>query len=323
MNYEDEKFIKVYTRDTAAWLALPWQCRGLMLEISRKMPQLTGELSLGRKGLETLAALLRADWAEIEPFIRELIADGRIVYDEEQQLIRDPQHVERQTAIASTARRSQDYRERVQATKPQRKPRKTKEKVAVTQRHADATQHHAESLLDETRLDQTRTDESENARARELPSDGVVRSDLPLLDDARAKYDTIAAMRRLDTPVEDTWLAFCGHHAGALFGGRDGIMGKFQKWLIDQAKRDEKERHARREREDREAKRDATFAARFPPKSDVAPMTPYKLRTRADDTPEPTAAERAEAQRLAAAAGLSFLDSAAANDTPKPTGTDE
>lgn len=319
MNYEDEKFIKVYTRDTAAWLALPWQCRGLMLEISRKIPQLTGELSLGRKGLATLAALLRAEWSEIEPYVRELIADGRIEYDEQQQLIRDPQHVERQTAIASTARRSQDYREREKSARPPRKPRKTKGKVSVTQRHADDTPSDAESLLDETRLDQTRTDQSENARAREAPSDGLVRSDLPLLDDARAKYDTIASVRRLDTPIEDTWLAFCGHHAGGMFGSRDGVLGKFQKWLIDQAKRDEKDRGERRAREDRDAKRDKTFAERFPPKSEVTVMSPYAQAVKRRDTTED---EQRETARLAARAGLSFLD-AAANDAPKPTGTDE
>lgn len=151
--------------------------------------------------------------------------------------------------------------------------------------------------------------------------EGLVRSDLPLLDDARAKYDLVQATKGgLETPVDAAWFHFCGHHSGNRFGGRDGILGKFQKWLYDQAERDKSARIKRREEQEREAKRDATFAARFPPKSDVAPMTPYRLVDR-DAQPDPTAEELAEVRRLAAK-GLPFLD-AADNDAPKPTGTDQ
>jgi len=112
MNYSEEHWIKVYTRDTASWLALSWQARGLALEIARKLPQSTGELRLGRRGLEALAALLRAPWQEIEPYVRELIEDGRLKYDAKRQIIRDPQHVRRQQAQSSAAQRKRRQRER-------------------------------------------------------------------------------------------------------------------------------------------------------------------------------------------------------------------
>lgn len=111
MNYDDEHWIKVYTRDTAGWLASSWQARGLALEIARKLPKKTGELSLGRRGLEALAGLLRAPWSEIEPYVRELIDDGRLEYDAEKQLIRDPGHVVRQSAVTSPAERKRRQRE--------------------------------------------------------------------------------------------------------------------------------------------------------------------------------------------------------------------
>jgi hypothetical protein len=111
LNYDDEHWIKVYTRDTAGWLAVSWQARGLALEIARKLPKKTGELSLGRRGLEALAGLLRAPWPEIEPFVNELIADGRLEYDPERQVIRDPGHIIRQSAVTSPAERKRRQRE--------------------------------------------------------------------------------------------------------------------------------------------------------------------------------------------------------------------
>lgn len=141
MNYDDENWIKVYTRDTAGWLAASWQSRGLALEIGRKLPKGSGELSLGRRGLEALASLLRAPWSEIEPFIRELIADGRLEYDEDAQVIRDPQHVERQNAVTSSAERKRRERER-QASRdvtPSHTPSR-----AVTRRHAESRKEREE-----------------------------------------------------------------------------------------------------------------------------------------------------------------------------------
>lgn len=142
MNYDDEHWIKVYTRDTAGWLAVSWQARGLALEIARKLPKKTGELSLGRRGLEALSGLLRAPWAEIEPFVQELIADGRLEYDAERQIVRDPGHVARQTAATSAAERKRRQRD-VAA-------------VGVTRSHArsrDVTASHEEKRREEKRED--------------------------------------------------------------------------------------------------------------------------------------------------------------------------
>jgi hypothetical protein len=142
VNYDDEHWIKVYTRDTAGWLAVSWQARGLALEIARKLPKKTGELSLGRRGLEALAGLLRAPWSEIEPFVQELIADGRLEYDAERQVIRDPGHVARQTAATSAAERKRRQRD-VAA-------------VGVTRRHAESravTPSHEEKRREEKRED--------------------------------------------------------------------------------------------------------------------------------------------------------------------------
>lgn len=147
MNYEKEHWIKVYTRDTGSWMAVSWQARGLALEIARRLPKATGELSLGRKGLPAIAALVRATWSEIEPFILELIADGRLVYDEARQVIADPQHVERQNALTGDAERKRQQRERDRVL-----GRDVTPSPAVTESHApsrDVTPGHEEKRREE------------------------------------------------------------------------------------------------------------------------------------------------------------------------------
>lgn len=47
MNYADERWLKVYTRDTGGWTMLSWQARGLALEIARKLDA-SGSLPLVR-----------------------------------------------------------------------------------------------------------------------------------------------------------------------------------------------------------------------------------------------------------------------------------
>jgi hypothetical protein len=140
MDYSVEPWIKVYTRDTGGWSSLTWQARGLSLEISRKLDA-RGEIPLGTRGLPALAGLLRASWAEIEPFVRELIADGRLVVDGP--MLRDPGHVERQLARTSDAMRKKMQRDREAASHD------------VTARHS--TSHDVTNRSDQKRSEEITT----------------------------------------------------------------------------------------------------------------------------------------------------------------------
>jgi hypothetical protein len=136
MDYGKEPWIKVYTRDTGGWSSLSWQARGLALE-----------LSLGTRGLPALAGLLRASWSEIEPFVTELVNDGRLVL--EGTTLRDPEHVERQLARTSDAMRKKMQRDREALSQ------------SVTRSHAesqDVTASHTESRIDQKRSDQKRSE---------------------------------------------------------------------------------------------------------------------------------------------------------------------
>lgn len=236
MKYDDENWIKVYTRDTAGWLALSWQARGLMLEIARRLPKHSGELSLGRRGLEAIAALVRAPWAEIEPFISELIDDGRLEYDAEQKIIRDPQHADRQNAVASGAARTRKWRE----TRPD----------TVTTSDAPVTTCDAARPIEEKEKKEEK-EKSERAHAR----DGLVRIDLPLEDDARKIWDARTMTRDPGQPIADVWANFCGHYATQEFGSRQGILGKWQKWIGQQCEFHDRTRQAEYDRKNAIARR--------------------------------------------------------------------
>lgn len=114
MDYANERWIKVYTRDTAGWLAMSWQAQALGILLSRKMEATTGEISLGRKGLPAVIGLLgpTARWQEVEPFIRELLEEGRLEYDDERKVLVDREHPVRQGTVTAAAVRKRAQRER-------------------------------------------------------------------------------------------------------------------------------------------------------------------------------------------------------------------
>ena len=186
MKYDEENWFKVYTRDTAGWLAASWQARGLALEIGRKLPKSTGELSLGRRGLEALASLLRAPWSEIEPYVRELIADGRLEYDEKTQTIRDPQHVERQNTIASGALRTRNWRQRKSDPPAEGDPPVTVRDSRVTPRDASVTRGDAARL----------EEKKEKKEEKDIGADSAA----PVLAHTPAPVSEIKHRRKPETP---------------------------------------------------------------------------------------------------------------------------
>jgi len=75
MDYENEKYIRVFTRDTPNWALMSWEANGLLLLILRKLDR-AGVLDLGRHGLRGLAAILRVPLADIERLMPELLDGG-------------------------------------------------------------------------------------------------------------------------------------------------------------------------------------------------------------------------------------------------------
>lgn len=110
MRWEDERWVKLYTRDAPEWLMLPWQSRGLFYELMRHADG-AGLIALGRHGLKALAALLRADWSDIEPHVTALLEDGCVELGEKGELVLK-NFVEAQSAATSDLERKRRQRER-------------------------------------------------------------------------------------------------------------------------------------------------------------------------------------------------------------------
>jgi hypothetical protein len=111
VRWEEERYVKLYTRDTADWLALPWQAQGLFALILRKVDK-AGILALGKHGRRGLAAHLggASAWPEIEPHLDTLIADGCVTIRDGALVI--PNFTAAQEAAQSTAARKRAQRER-------------------------------------------------------------------------------------------------------------------------------------------------------------------------------------------------------------------
>ncbi len=102
--HDEEDWVAIYTRDTAGWAALHPLARFVSLELARKLNR-HGELSLGRQGLPALSALLHAPWEMIGEHVDDLLEEGRLEYDADRRVLRDPQHAARQAAARGDSAR--------------------------------------------------------------------------------------------------------------------------------------------------------------------------------------------------------------------------
>lgn len=251
MDYANERWIKVYTRDTAGWLAMSWQAQGLGLLLSRKMEPTTGEISLGRKGLPTVIGLLgpTARWEDVEPFISELLEEGRLEYDDERKVLVDHDHPVRQGARTSGTARSQQSRAKRNAVQ------------------RDATP------CNDQREEKEREEETESeTRAREAPLTLVGNQTVELDEDLRAWAFTAGAPE----PTKDHLVAFDldAEKHGKVFPNR---RAAFKSWMMRQKIIDARERERAQGEKDRrshiEQKREAPapFHKPFPRRGKVEP----------------------------------------------------
>ncbi len=116
MRWEDERYVKLYTRDTVEWLARSFEAQALIPLVMRKLNR-SGQLKLGRFGLKAVAISIghASRFEELKPGLEELLADGTFVIEgtpEEGQTLTMPEFVAAQEAISSGARRTRTWRER-------------------------------------------------------------------------------------------------------------------------------------------------------------------------------------------------------------------
>jgi hypothetical protein len=108
MRWEDERYVRVYTRDTITWKMLPWQAKCVFPLLLRVVDR-AGLLDVGDYGTEGMAALLGIPEEIVTPGLEALTRRGVVIQAGGKLLI--PNFLEAQEAAASDIARQRKARE--------------------------------------------------------------------------------------------------------------------------------------------------------------------------------------------------------------------
>lgn len=139
MRYEDERYVRLYTRKTIGWRMLPWQSKALLPLLLREVDR-AGLLDLDEYGAQGVAVAVEMPLEVVEPGLKGLIDAGTVELRGSVLVL--PNFLEAQEAVSSDAQRKRDQRERARAET------KLNELKAVTPRDGESrvgTNSHAQS----------------------------------------------------------------------------------------------------------------------------------------------------------------------------------
>lgn len=108
MRWADERYVRLYTRDTIDWNALGWEAQALFVFILRKVDR-AGLLELGRQGLRGLAALVGMPLDVVERALPLLLEDRCV--EQRGSTVVIPNFIEAQESPQSDAQRKRNQRE--------------------------------------------------------------------------------------------------------------------------------------------------------------------------------------------------------------------
>ena len=129
MNWSDERYVKLYVRNTAAWVLWPWQSRCLFPLLLR-VADGSGLIDCGRRDrAQGIAALTAVPIEVVEPALAGLLEDGTIEAVDGGVLI--PKFIEAQETRQTPAARKRAQRER--------------DRIKVRENTKDVTRSHTKS----------------------------------------------------------------------------------------------------------------------------------------------------------------------------------
>jgi hypothetical protein len=115
MRWEDERYVRVYTRDTATWKLLSWEGKAVLALLFRKVDR-AGLAELGENRSEGLAALLDIPVEIAEAGLASVLARKvAMLVGIEQTTLLIPNFLAAQEAFTNDAQRKRDQRERAAA----------------------------------------------------------------------------------------------------------------------------------------------------------------------------------------------------------------
>jgi hypothetical protein len=142
VKWEEERFIRLYTRDTPTWADLPWQARVVFYELLRKVTW-SGRIAVGKAGLRGLSRTLMLPLHVVEAGLAALVDDGAVTHRDADLVL--PNFQAAQTAKVSAVQRKRLQRER---SAPEIVTQRDQMSRGVTESHAacpDVTQRDFES----------------------------------------------------------------------------------------------------------------------------------------------------------------------------------
>lgn len=242
MDWSNERYVRLYTRDTTTWKVMDWFGRATLMFLLRKVDR-AGVLDVGEHGTQGVAAVLEVPLDVVDRGLPQLLQLGVVVQTAGRYVM--PKFLEAQEAVQSDAMRAKEYRERRRAealagsdaavTKRDAKPGKpsrnvTKKPKNVTPARPD--QPSSPSLPSRPRLGerQSRAAEKNTAAASQAaspPGGWMPPADWPA---ARIARERVAAGELTDARIAASWRKFAD-------GGRHLLRDakqRAEKWIRDE-----------------------------------------------------------------------------------------
>lgn len=116
MDWANERYVRLFTRDTEDWLLLSWEARALLIFMIRKADA-TGR-NATKRGATGLAALVTMPTDVVARAVHELMVIGCVVETADGYLI--PNFMDAQETPSSQLKRSREHRERAKRNTLQR-----------------------------------------------------------------------------------------------------------------------------------------------------------------------------------------------------------
>lgn len=116
MNWSDERYVRLYTRDTVEWLSWSWQARAVFQALMRKVDR-AGCLDLPSdpvKATRGLSRMLDMPGEVIDDHLPELLESGAVIRGDVGLVVRN--FVDAQESVTSHAERQRRYKERQAAS---------------------------------------------------------------------------------------------------------------------------------------------------------------------------------------------------------------
>lgn len=151
MRFGDERYVRLYRRDTPGWLMMAWQGRALWPLMLRVLDR-AGIFEMGKHGVAGLAAAVRLPLEVVEPGLAALLANEYVV--QAGSTLTAPNYVEAQEAPTSDRQRKREQRDR---------DRRDQLSRAVTTSHEES-QEVTKSHSDPIRAEPNRTKRSKSPR---------------------------------------------------------------------------------------------------------------------------------------------------------------